>query len=491
MITVKNYFDKTRGLDVKSLPGPLLKSHDFIIKITNSGNNWDGYQNNETIRRVIDLYLQKLNAYLASNDSDKNQEEAKNPRPKAQKEKVVKSYQEKSKLIKDIPSKKHIPPIKSGKKVEHIREEVKFIKRFISLHNKVKSPQAILSFIKSLQRAIVQKLIRKTSPLAEQVRFVQNNLVEAYNRMKGDTEFKINDKDLSKLVLIAGGEEVYPSIKIIKRYIGMQGNEADGDKVTSFIKHIDNVIKKEKVLQSDPYYDKVKTILNTLKNFKINTRLTMSKAELNGLDCIAQECSGRSRSSNNSPNGLSGVLSAEEMASRTFEKLNFDYRYSSLIGQPATNFTMMLHGEPNAGKTTFLLKFAKYLAECFGKVLYISSEEFSASTMTDKVNELLNPFPENLYFYANLNIDLSEYDFVILDSVNDLGLTLHDFKALRKDHPDTAFILILQHTKDGQYRGGKDWEHEVEIAGEVADGVVTIYRNRYGVKGSYNFFNSN
>jgi predicted ATP-dependent serine protease len=159
------------------------------------------------------------------------------------------------------------------------------------------------------------------------------------------------------------------------------------------------------------------------------------------------------------------------------------------MGRPATNFTLMLHGEPGAGKTTLLLKFAKYLANTFGKVLYISSEEFAASTMTEKVNTLLNPFPANLEFAENLkDPQLSKYDFIILDSVNDLGLQLQDYKDLRAKYPNTAFILILQHTKAGKYRGGKDWEHEIEIGGEVVSGVITIYRNRYGVKGSMNFF---
>jgi hypothetical protein len=94
--------------------------------------------------------------------------------------------------------------------VEHIREEVKFIKRYVGLHNKVKSPNAILAFIKALQRSIVQKLIRKTSPLSEEIEMIQNKLVQAYNKMKGDESFAINDKDLNHLVAIAGGEKVYP-----------------------------------------------------------------------------------------------------------------------------------------------------------------------------------------------------------------------------------------------------------------------------------------
>jgi predicted ATP-dependent serine protease len=150
---------------------------------------------------------------------------------------------------------------------------------------------------------------------------------------------------------------------------------------------------------------------------------------------------------------------------------------------------MMLHGEPHNGKTIFLLKFAQFLSG-FGNVLYVSSEEFASPTMTNKVNEFLNPLPKRLHFAENLkDPNLSLYQFVILDSVNDLGLKINEYKEMRKEHPDTAFIFILQHTKAGDFRGGKDWEHIAEIAGEVHKGVVTISKNRYASKASLDFFN--
>lgn len=121
--------------------------------------------------------------------------------------------------------------------------------------------------------------------------------------------------------------------------------------------------------------------------------------------------------------------------------------------------------------------------------MYISSEEFEAATITDKVKELLTPSPPDLHFFVTLDgLDLTEYSFVILDSINDLKLKLDDFKRLRKTYPNKAFILVLQHTKDGNYRGGKDWEHEIQIAGEVKTGNITIYRSRYGVKGTLDVF---
>jgi hypothetical protein len=330
--------------------------------------------------------------------------------------------------------------------------------------------------------------------------------------MKGDLKIEINDRDLSKLVAIAGGEEVYPSINIIKRYVGMQGKEIDQGRISSFHKQIESAISKDKVSGDDPYYDKVKAIHNTIKKLKAGQVVNIGKAELNGLEGIVKACGcktsiGRiydtggqelkrktySDSKNNGAyshkQGLSGVLTAEEMANRKLDLLNFTAFWLSLFGRPAKNFTMMFHGEPHNGKTILLLKLAQYLAENFGSVLYVSSEEYASTTMTDKVNDFLTPFPKRLHFVESLqDVDLALYEFVILDSVNDLGLNINQYKEIRKENPDIAFILILQHTKAGNFRGGKDWEHKAEIVGEVNKGTVTLTKNRYGSKNSLDFF---
>lgn len=402
------------------------------------------------------------------------------------------------------------------KKIEHISEEIKYIKRFVGLHNKIKSPNAILAFIKALQRSIVQRLIRKTSPFAKEIEMIQDKLINGYNKMKGkDKTFEVNENDLSRLVGIAGGELVYPSINIIKRYVGMQGKKVDQGKIALFEKQIENSIGKKKVSHDDPYYDKVKAIHNTIKKLKAGQVVNIAKAELNGLEGIVKACGcktsmgriydtggkelrpckrrtysdSKSKGACSHNQGLNGVMTAEEMGNRQFDRLNFASPWDALMGKPAKNFTIMFHGEPGSGKTTLLLKFAEYLAINFGRVIYISSEEHEASTLTDKINELLKPKPAHLVFAPNLEfVDLEDYDFIILDSVNDLALKLDAFKKLRKDNPHAAFILILQHTKDGGYRGGKDWEHDIQIAAKVEEGVATVYRSRYGVKGSLNFF---
>lgn len=515
MITVSNYFTEINKIGTTSLPDTLRKSHEFVAKSTNNGVSWDIYKTNETIRKVIDLYLSKLNEYAGSQPK---QEQPVSVAPVATHNKPKKEPKQNRKPIKVIskPKKSQPKTLKpSGKLVEHIREEVKFIKRYVGLHNKVKSPGAILNLIKALQRSIVQKLIRKESPLAKEIQSIQDKLVSLYNSMKSDKLIEINSKDLPRLVGIAGGESVYPSINFIKRFVGMQGKELEDKKVDAFIRQMENAVKSKKVLKDDPYANKVSRIYKLLKQ-RTSRTITVSKAELNGLEGILEVCNckndlgkiyhtqGKSlrqckkrtysdaeKGACSHNRGLSGILTAEEIANREVDTMNFNYRWSALLGKPSRNFRMMIHGEPGGGKTTFLLKFAQYLAENFGKVIYISSEEFAATTLTTKVNELFNQFPSNLHFTENANqYDLSDYDFIVLDSVNDLGLTIADFKQLKQDYPNAAFILLLQHTKSGQFKGGKEWEHEVEIAGEVENGMATIYKNRYGVKGTLDFFNN-
>jgi hypothetical protein len=512
-ITASNYFIEVERIGVETLPETLKKGHDLVVKSTSNGTNWANYQSSEGIKKVIDLYFQKLNEY-ANTVSPKSM----TPEPSKAKKPPVKKAEQKTKA-KTVKEKKES---KNVKHVEHIREEVKFIKRYVGLHNKVKSPNAILAFIKALQRSIVQKLIRKTSPLSEEIEMIQNKLVHAYNKMKGDESFAINDKDLNHLVAIAGGEKVYQSITAIKRYIGLQGKD-DQKKINDFIKYLENLVDKKKLTKDDPYADIVNAIYKSLRQ-RSSSKVSISKAELNGLEGIVKACSctgalaqvhgckndvGRiydtggkklrpcksktysdaSRGACSHNRGLSGVLTAEEMATRKLDLLNFFSFWHSLFGNPARNFTMMFHGEPHNGKTIFLLKLAQYFAENFGDVLYVSSEEFASPTMTKKVNEFLNPLPSRLHFAENLqDPDLSDYQFIILDSVNDLGLKINEYKELRKEHPDKAFIFILQHTKAGDFKGGKDWEHIAEIAGEVHKGVVNITKNRYAPKSTLDFF---
>lgn len=190
------------------------------------------------------------------------------------------------------------------------------------------------------------------------------------------------------------------------------------------------------------------------------------------------------------------VVSAKELLSSidSDDMLNLGYPYKEMWGDISKTFTLSIFGSPGSGKTTFLLKFANDLASSKGKTLYISSEEFGSVTLVTKLKEMFEKeteeyeIPENLFFGKGMT-DLTDYQFVILDSINDMGIDIEDFKELKKIYPNTAFIIVLQSTKSGDYRGGKDYEHEVDIACEINEGIIDVFKNRFGVYSHYDFFN--
>ena len=558
MITKDNYNSDINSIDISALPETLKEGHNFFLE------SIEFYDEDKDIRETIDLYLQRLNEYLHFRKDNKesiirefytqlakieiiNLRKGKLSAAKQKlaatlnitmeeilefDDKMRPKYKQVTKPISQKKSKSNISKEKKtsskekvnkgvpdAKLVENLDEEVKFIKRFIGFHNKPKQLSSVLSYVKSLQRAIVQKIIRKSSPYAEDIRAIQDKLVKLYNHTDPNSEIRlvINDADLARYVNIVGGEAIYKSVAIIKRFIGMQGKELEPDKIESFLKYIG----KAEITSEDPYFDRVQLIVNKVKKYK-QGNMKVSDQELSGLMGIVKECgcnhlgkiydtgakelrkcrskkysdAGRGACSYNKGvkkikcNELSGVMTAEQVAKMEFEKLPLSGKWSSLIGQPATNFDMMIFGQPGGGKTTFLLSFAHYLATNFGSVLYVSGEEYNSAPLTDKLNKLPS-LPKKLHFVKDLrNIPIGNYQFVILDSITDLGIDLISYKTMRESYPDTAFILILQTTKDGKFKGGKEWEHEVEIAGEVDNGVITIYKNRYGVKGNLNFFES-
>src|ERR1035437_6050791 len=179
MITANNYYNQINSIGANQLPPTLLKSHELVNKVTQEGASWETYNGNTAIKRMIDLYLTKLNEYV----------EQKKPKQKAVSPGNSETVKSEKKLHPAKPHKE--PKVKAEKvkkvdtatQVEHIEDELKFIKRFILLNGKTKSAEQVLGFLNSLQKAIIEKRIRKTSPYADEIKIIQEKLVQTYNAM--------------------------------------------------------------------------------------------------------------------------------------------------------------------------------------------------------------------------------------------------------------------------------------------------------------------
>lgn len=181
------------------------------------------------------------------------------------------------------------------------------------------------------------------------------------------------------------------------------------------------------------------------------------------------------------PSESKGVVSAEQLAKMEYESLPFTGQWFDFIGLPPTNFKAIIYGQPGFGKSTLMLRFANYIKQ-FGKTLFATSEEFGAASLSEKIKRLN---VKGVDFAGNIQgIDLSQYQFVFLDSINDMRMNLMDFKELKAKYPNTAFILILQSTKSGSFKGGQEWPHEVEIQIEgfknsEGQSIAKVIKNRY------------
>ena len=180
MITVNNYLTQAAAIDFSALPEPLRKGDDLARKaLLNAGQT---YNSNDTIKRVVDTYVDKLNAYLSANPQPQEEEETPTAPAQPRVTTKAKTAQPKARAAKPKAPVKSTPkPV--AKPVELIPEEIRFLRRYVAMHGKVKTRIAVVRLLSSLQKAMIEKRIRKTSPYAKEIMQMQDQLIKAADRM--------------------------------------------------------------------------------------------------------------------------------------------------------------------------------------------------------------------------------------------------------------------------------------------------------------------
>jgi hypothetical protein len=483
MITIDNYFNKINELDISTFPDALKKGHDFILKATRDGTSWTSYQGSETIKKTVDIYLTKLNEFVKNNSKAKSKQSKKQREQEEHKE-IIKEAIRRQDITNNATKKQE--PIHKPTMVERIPEDLRFIKRFVNLNGKTKTKEDILRFINSLQKAIVEKRIRKTSPYAEQIRMIQGKLINVYNSMKTKITIELKPDTYEKLKELTKEEKVMPTVNFIKSYINMNGKPGMKKKADQLLKRITSIVDKKKIPSNDPYMDELIKITKNLETFLDNPSmkvLTIEKNELNGLEGIL-DCAC------NSLNGFEerpAIMNSIDFANMHFNTIGLKGKWFDLIGDPSSNFTAMVFGKPKMGKSYLCIEFAGYLARNHGKVLYVAKEEGLDMTLQKKLNDKDVAHP-NLYIASELPGNLAAYDFIFLDSVNKLGLTPDDLHRLKSFNPTKSFIFIFQSTKMGAFRGANTFQHDVDVVIEVPERGKAVQMGRFNQGGEAKIF---
>jgi hypothetical protein len=475
MLNTKNYFEKVQQLNWEEVPEALAKGHKLVEGAAQS--NWAAYNSNDNIKRVVEAYFQKLSDYIF-----------KNPSPgETKKGSVTKSLPKKPTSIpKPKPeSTKTSAPVKSEAEseedyestpVEFIDTDVQFIRRYAAMHGKVKSQSQILNLIHSLQKAILERRIRKDSPYAKEIELMQSQLIKCYEQMDQMIEVKIDSKNLKRYLEIANSQEGMLSITLLKAYVSLNGKKDVQDRAERLLNRMRKAVTSGKISKSDKYANRLNEAFVTIKTYLDSKAayLNINKAQLNGLmGLLGDDLFGQKKSLNGQEDEESAlIVSSGELLKMDFQTIGMKGKYLELIGDPSIGFTAMVYGLPKSGKSTMCLDFANHLASNHGKVLYCAVEEGFGYTLKEKI-ERLGAQHANLYITDRVPENLSHHQFVFIDSVSKAGMDVEDIDRLRKLHPETSFIFIYHTTKEGKFKGVNSHAHEVDVIIQVDKGQAT------------------
>ena len=183
------------------------------------------------------------------------------------------------------------------------------------------------------------------------------------------------------------------------------------------------------------------------------------------------------------------IISSEQLQGMDYKALNFQAKWNTLFGYPSATFHCVLTGMSGEGKSTFAIQFANYLAQNFGSVIYVSGEEGFSKTFKDKIinNKAISPglFVADLHSYEEIitEIPADIYNFIFIDSLDNMRIDAEKMKLLRERYKESALITISQSTKDGKMRGSYEIVHDCDIAVKVEAGIAVTTKNRFKEKG--------
>lgn len=363
--------------------------------------------------------------------------------------------------------------------------EVSLLKKYIGMHGKKLSeirasrdynPEGIL---RSIQRAIEEKKIRKDSKYADEIMSVQKELIRLLRdidakKVKGSDTIEISGYEKCKAIV--NSMRIDDTTKISKNFIS-KVQEREGRK-----KDAENILAKLKELATDADNKEIVSAMEKAIEDYISGKTEKVEAverQLRGvLGSIAKKgCRGLGSVENPFENKeKDSTISSQDLLRADFDTIDFDGRWESFFGNPSRNFKCMIYGKAGSGKSTFAIQFAKYLSKDLGlKVLYIASEEKFGYTLQEKIRRF-NVANDNISFAEKLPLDITKYDVVFFDSVTNMRITPEEWASMTGN---VASVGIFQCTKDGAFRGGADFGHDVDIVVNVENMVATTEKNRF------------
>jgi predicted ATP-dependent serine protease len=187
-----------------------------------------------------------------------------------------------------------------------------------------------------------------------------------------------------------------------------------------------------------------------------------------------------------------GIMSANQLGNMRFPTYKLNEKWEEFMGNPSKNFHAIVFGTPKSGKSIFCMRLADYLSTNLGSVLYIASEEGFGHTLKEKIDNWASGGNGQLDFgnfkgFESIALNCKDRDFVIIDSINYANITVEELEELKELYPRTAFITVLQATKEGNFRGSQEYAHNCDIVIKVDAGIAK-QKGRFQAESSMKVF---
>mgnify|MGYP000944282704 CR=1 FL=1 len=184
-------------------------------------------------------------------------------------------------------------------------------------------------------------------------------------------------------------------------------------------------------------------------------------------------------------------FTGDDLLKKEFITLDFQGKFLELIGKPSKLFSAVIWGLPKGGKSSLAIRFADYLQEYFGSVLYIAAEEGESATLKQKFAEIKGSKvtiietrdPTEIRNY----LKDKHFNFVFIDSINVAGIESEILDLIKKENPNKSFIAIAQATKSGNFKGDQSLTHNCDFVIKVIDGVA-YQEGRFGAAAEMKIF---
>lgn len=287
--------------------------------------------------------------------------------------------------------------------------------------------------------------------------------------------------------------KVLPEISIIRKYISFHSKVVSRRMAVRLQSELKRTINERSIRKSSLYAAEIETIkeqLHKLVNVMGDSaKVEIEKKSLDHYKALAKVYKPnrpklKPKSKSNGLAGLDGIVSSEDIARMKFKITRFDGKWAQCIGNPGEPFKLMIYGVPGQGKSTLAIQFANYLASKHNKkVLYIAGEEKVGYTLQEKINRLNAAHP-NLMAASSLPNEaiLKKFDVVFFDSVNTLNVLPEQLREITDKNPKMSIVYLLQTTKEGDFRGSQEYEHDSDAVLEVTNFVAKPGKNRFGGK---------